>query len=67
MRIKGWAGSQDFPLHHPSLEDSGIALKGCDSFRENMEAPEFELWVTSQRDSLVQKMMSGGNPKTRGP
>ena len=71
MRIKGWAEIQGFPLHLQggclSREDSGIALKGQDSFREDMKTPAIQFWFISQRNNLVQNRISKGKLKTRIP
>lgn len=51
----------------PSIQDSGVALKWYDSFREDMETSESQHWVTSQRNILVQKMISVRKLKRKGP
>lgn len=55
MRIKGWrARISPSPAGWPcpSEKDSGITLKGSDSFRGYGD-PEFHLWVISPRNTLV--------------
>lgn len=45
----------------------GIALKGYESYREDVEIPEFNFGVISQRNTIIQNRICGWEIRTKVP